>query len=242
MKINALVKIIIIALLSSLILINSHLLIMLFITLLSFALSLLSNANLAILWKRSRHYIKYVFALAIVTSLFVSDGKPIIYIGDFTLLTTHGITHSIRYIFRLFVILFSAITISSSTPNEIIYSLNKVKIPYIICFMVTVSLRFLPEFKLEYKVRLETLELRGIIIDELSLKEKMKVYSYLISPTINGALISSENLAKSLYARGFTVNGKRTKYREYLFCKKDYLILFGFLALIALVLITRSLI
>lgn len=225
MKYNALVKIIFIAFLSTLIMITDNLLMMGLLVLLSLGVALLSSASLKLLWKKIRFYLRFVFFIAIVTSVFTSKGNLIFSIGNINILTDYGLIHSFKYVCRLLVVMFSAVIISTSTPAEIIYALKRLRLPYIICFMVTIALRFMPEFRVEYKNRLESLELRGINIDEMNLKSKLKIYSFLLAPTINGALITSEELAKSLYARGFTLTAERSFYREYPFLKKDYIIL-----------------
>lgn len=80
------------------------------------------------------------------------------------------------------------------------------------------------------------MELRGITIKDLRFKQKLEIYAYLLTPTVQGLIIKSKKMADSLYIRGFGIEGKRTYYRHTDFKKQDIMMLIALILMLAITL------
>ncbi|SHK23255.1 energy-coupling factor transporter transmembrane component T family protein [Paramaledivibacter caminithermalis] len=174
--------------------------------------------------KKLRRMLGVFIAMIIVQSLFIKGGNPLIMIGKFTLLTDIGIFRASEFLLRISIILVSATILMTSTSREILQGLVEWKIPYEIAFMVSVAIRFLPLLGEELQDTLTAIQLRGIDMDKLSIKEKIKLYSHIFTPVVAGAIVKSQRLSIAMECRGFRAYNKRTSYIKLKMNTKDYLI------------------
>lgn len=173
--------------------------------------------------RRARYLFVLVISLSIIQSIFTADGSPLIEIGNFTLLTDYGLDMGLQFIIRMSVIMSSAMIISTSNISETTDALIKLKLPYELAFMMGISIKFLPEFRRDFKRRLTALQLRGVNISSLSIAKKIKIYTYLISPVVSNSLIKSEMLGISMQTRAFKAYKRRGMMRELKFSYIDYI-------------------
>lgn len=173
--------------------------------------------------KRIRHFLSVIIFITIVQSLFVKGGTTLINIGTVNILTTKGLFYALEFLLRMSIIVFSGLISLSTDGREMADGLLKFHLPYEFVFMSAVTLRFFPIFREEFSSRVNAISVRGINIKKLNLFKKIKLYSYLISPTIAGCLIRSEDLAKSVESRGFRAEKKRTMFRELKMDKVDWI-------------------
>lgn len=223
-KIDPRVKLLFIVLLTTLAVLAKDVIYLGIILLVSISINLCLKTELLMAIKRLRHFLGVLLFIAIVQSLTIKGGTVLIPIGNIALLSTKGLQFSLEFILRMSIILLSGLIAASTEGREMIDGLLKLKIPYELAFMTSISLRFIPVFSEEFRSRLNAIAMRGIDIKKLSLPKKVKVYAYLISPTISGCIMRSEELAKSMQVRGFRAYPKRTMLRELKMGVVDYLL------------------
>jgi energy-coupling factor transport system permease protein len=97
--------------------------------------------------------------------------------------------------------------------------------------MVSVAIRFLPLLTDEIKNVVTAVQLRGIELDRIPVRQRLKVYSYLIMPVVSGAIIKSRELATTMETRAFRAYPKRTSYMVLTMQRADHFIIFISLSL-----------
>jgi len=182
------------------------------------------NSEIFMVVKKLRRILGVFIAMIIIQSLFIKGGNPILSIGGFTLLTDIGIYRGLEFIIRISIILVAAAILMTSTSREILQGLVEWKIPYEIAFMVSVGIRFLPLLSEEITDTLTAIQLRGIDMEKMSLKDKLRLYSYIFTPVVAGAVLKSQNLAVAMECRGFRAFKHRTSYLKLKLKTKDYVI------------------
>lgn len=186
--------------------------------------SKLLNSEIFMVFRKLRKILGVFAAMIIIQSLFVKGGNPIIALGEITLLTDVGILMALGFLLRISIILVSASILMTSTSREVLQGLVEWKIPYEIAFMVSVAIRFLPLLKEELEDTLIAIQLRGIEMKTLSIKGKIKLYSYIFTPVVAGAIVKSQRLSIAMECRGFRAFNNRTSYKKLKMNKRDYIV------------------
>jgi energy-coupling factor transport system permease protein len=220
MKINAIIKIICIIVITSLAVFLNNVYSLLIITLFSLILLSLLRVNIADFYNKSKHYLKLIVIIAVLDSIFIKKGDALIHIKDFKIITDYGVVQGVEFICRSVIIISSALIMGTSDIGEMTTALTDMKIPYSVAFLTTVAFSTLPKLKNEFVMRLEAIELRGITIKDLKFKQKLEIYSYLIAPTIQSLIIKSNKLADYLFVKGFDTSNKRTHSERLFLCKQ----------------------
>jgi len=165
------------------------------------------------------------FAIVVIQSMFLRRGEAILSVRNFTILTSGGILMGMEFLLRVSIVLFSATIIVTSNYREIIQGLIQLKIPYDIAFMVSVAIRFLPLLHDEIKDALTAIQLRGIEINKIPFKKRLRVYSYIFMPVLSGAIRKAQTLSMAMETRAFRAYPVRTSYLVLKFSAKDYIII-----------------
>jgi len=186
--------------------------------------------------KRLKNLLIFFLALALVQSIFTSGNEVIFSIGALKILTIEGLLSGISIVIRMAIIISSALIITTSSTMEIIYGLIAMKLPYEIAFMVLISIKFLPIFKEEFVDSLTAIQLSGVDIYEIPLKQKLSLYSYIMTPSTIKALKRAKYISISMECRGFRSKDTRTSYCKLYMTKTDYIFLITSLVIILLIL------
>lgn len=181
---------------------------------------------------RLKHFLWLLIFITILQSLTIKGGTALIQIESVVIISTVGLRFAIEFILRMSVILLAGLIATSTDGRELVDGLYKMKMPYELAFMSGIAMRYIPVFRDEFSKRLSAISMRGINIKKLSPIKKMKIYGYLISPTISGCILRSSELARSLTARGFRANKKRTVYRYLKMTWLDFAIVLLFLGFV----------
>ena len=187
---------------------------MIFLSILTFGVSLYLNADFKSLIKRFKKFINLLITICIIQIIFVRTGSVLVHVGDFNIIFYDGLARGIASGLRFFIILCSAAIMANENTRRVISSLNKMHIPYSFSFMVMIALRFLPVFTQTFKNALISIQLRGIDLRKVKLGKKVKLYSYLLLPVVSDAIVKSQELAMALEARGFQAYPTRTFYLD----------------------------
>ncbi len=194
-------------------------------------LSIASGSRLFVLIRKFRRILWLFVAIAVIQSLFAPSGRVLVSIGKINIMTSGGLYRGVAMVLRMSIVMVSATIMATSNSREIIQGLVQWKIPYEIAFMVSVAIRFLPLLTDEIKNVVTAVQLRGIELDRIPVRQRLKVYSYLIMPVVSGAVIKSRELATTMETRAFRAYPRRTSYMVLTMNGSDYAVMLASLAL-----------
>lgn len=177
------------------------------------------------LYYKLRHMLKIILVIAIVQSIFTSEGTTIIKVYSIDILTTGGIIRAVKFILRVAIVIISASIVTTSSYRKIVQSLVQMKIPYEIAFMVSVGIRFLPIMIEEFNDAIIAIQLRGIDLDKIPLKSKFKIYAYIFTPVIAGSMMKAKKLSIVMETKAFRAYPQRVSYNVLTLRKLDYFIM-----------------
>ena len=189
--------------------------------------------------RRGKGLWQLILAIAILHSVFAPSGIVWLQIGSIPLLTGGGITQGLLVLIRLAVLLVTGMLFAPYRAGELIQGLVQLKLPYELAYMISVGLRFIPMLREELEDSLTALALRGIPVEALSMKQRLKVYTYLMLPMLAGSLHKAKALALSMEMRGFGAFAVRSSYRKLEMQRKDGILL-GAVVLLTLITIAST--
>lgn len=177
--------------------------------------------------KKVKGLLYAIITLAIIQSIFSSEGQAILAIKDFTILSTNGLEKGLQFILRMMIIIFSATIISTSNSRELIQGFVQWGLPYDIAFMVAIGTRFLPILTEEIKDSLTAIQLRGIEINQIPIRKRISMYSYIFTPILVGTILKAEKLSIAIEMRAFRAYDDRTSYLTLKMLRGDYVVIFA---------------
>jgi len=104
----------------------------------------------------------------------------------------------------------SASVFTLTTSRCMIQGMVQLKLPYEFAFMASVALRFLPVFTEEFRDAVTAIQLRGVDLKKIRLREKLGIYAAILTPTIYGAVDKAQKLSYAMELRAFRAYPKRT--------------------------------
>lgn len=227
MNVDPRTKLVIVLCLSTLAIFVKDILFLSGILLITVIISLIFKINMLQIFEKIKRLLYVLLAIAIVQSVFSTEGQTLIGIGKLSILTTVGLQKGLEFIIRIMIIILSATIITTSNSREIVQGLVQWKLPYEIAFMVSIGIRFLPILIEEIKDSLVAIQLRGVEIEKIPFKKRFYVYSYLFTPILVSTIIKAQKLSISIEMRGFRAYETRTSYIILKMSYVDYLIIFS---------------
>lgn len=219
-------KLIIVFLISAIAIIIDDILLLIILLLLTLLICKILSIELLEAAIKLRKFWTFFIVLAFIQSIFTSGGEAILAIGNINILTTHGLISGISIVIRMTIILCSALIIASSPIMKTIYGLIAMKLPYEIAFMVLIAMKFLPIFKDEFLNSVMAVQLSGVNLGKVPVKDKVSIYSYILMPSIVKALDKARCISISMESRGFRAYEGRTSYCKLQMRKIDYVLIF----------------
>jgi energy-coupling factor transport system permease protein len=148
----------------------------------------------------------------------------LIRVFSINLVTEKGLLMGVKTFVRMLVILTSASIMTTVNYRETVQGLVQWKVPYLLAFMVSVALRFLPIFAGELKDSLTALQLRGIDLKKIPFGKKLRVYVYLLTPVVMSVLKRAQTLSMAMEARAFGAYPSRVSYLVLKLKARDYIV------------------
>ncbi|MCL1816058.1 MAG: energy-coupling factor transporter transmembrane protein EcfT [Clostridiales bacterium] len=176
----------------------------------SLLLALVLGANLFVFARRFGGLLALLALVALAQAVFFRQGQPLLYVGDMALLYEQGLWRGLAAAMRFVVLLLSMAIMAAEKPRRVIQGLVQLGLPYVFVFMLATALRFLPLFAESFHDALIAIQLRGLVLQELNLPRKLKLYSHLLLPVVADAIIKAQELACAMELRGFGAYPTRT--------------------------------
>lgn len=202
---------------------------LLLLFILTLVILLIMRINFFRIIMRFKKLLPLLLLMLIIQSVFTAGGDVLLSFQGVNILTTNGINTSLCILFRLLTFFSSAMIIMTSHSRDYVLALVQLKIPYEIAFMVLVSLRFLPVFIEEIKDTLVAMQLRGVDLQRIPWRQKIKFYTHLFAPLLSRVMLKAHQLAIAMEARAFRVYRRRTYLRLLHYSAKDYVAMVFFI-------------
>ena len=185
---------------------------------------------------RAKWLLWFFVLMAVIQSLFSPGGRALFSVGGVTVITEEGLALGACFLCRMAVIIFSAGILARAGSRAMVQGLVALKLPYELAFMATCALSFLPMIASDMKDSLAALELRGVELRKLSFTRRIKVYTYLMIPVLEGIMVKAKELSCAMEMRAFRAYDTRTSYIVLSLKFKDYAIMLLSLAAFAVLL------
>jgi len=144
-----------------------------------------------------------VIMISIFQSIFNTSGDVLVKIGEISIITTGGAFLGASVLLRMLIIISSGMIIATKKKSEIIKAMTTLKIPYELAVMSTLAARFIPMLSQEMKDSINAISLRGVRLDKISYRKRLKVYSYLLMPVISHTIKKADEISMAMENRGF---------------------------------------
>ena len=216
------------------------------VTLFLAAIIKLSNVPLKFIVKG----LKAVLILIIFSAafnLFLTDGEVLVRIWKLKI-TKEGIYQAVFMVIRLmYLIMGSSLMTLTTTPNNLTDGLEKslgflkvIKVPvHEIAMMMSIALRFIPILIEETDKIMKAQMARGADFESKNLVSRAKNLVPLLVPLFVSAFRRAEELAMAMEARCYRGGYNRTKMRQSIITKSDYIAGCILIIYLVIIIITR---
>ncbi|MDR2687476.1 MAG: energy-coupling factor transporter transmembrane protein EcfT [Oscillospiraceae bacterium] len=128
---------------------------------------------------------------------------------------------------RLAILMLGGAMLAAYPGHALVQGMLQLRLPYQLAYMVSVGLRFAPQFSESFQDSLTAIQLRGVDLRRLKIKARLKIYTYLLMPTVAMGVGRSRKLAMAMELRGFGACEKRSSYAPLAMRGRDWLALAG---------------
>ena len=173
-------------------------------------------------------------AIALMQSIFAPSGTALISLGAVPALTVGGLLKGLLVLLRLALFITGGAMFTAYPQRALIQAMVQARMPYEAAYMISIGLRFIPRMREELKDSLTALQLRGVVIEELRLRKRLSLYSYLLLPAVAASIQNARELAMSMEMRAFRAKRGRTSYYTLSLSRSDVVLLCAVLLLAAL--------
>jgi len=192
-------------------------------------LALAMGVSFKLVFKRLKRLWQALIFVSIMRSIFTPSGTVLLEVAGIQLLTVGGIEVGVLVLLRLTLFIICGAMLTCYTVRSLIQGMVQIKMPYEVAYMISVGVRFIPKLAEELKDSLIAIQLRGVVIEELKLKKKLSLYTYLILPVIVSSMQNAKELAMSMEMRAFRAYKQRTSFFLLSLKKSDYVMFFSIL-------------
>lgn len=187
------------------------------------------------IWKSYLRVVGILFPISLtlvvmqsIAPAFPRPWTPITDFGPFTIYQ-EGIYSGVSMLLRIFsMTTFALVMIMTTHPSDLFTSLQKIGMPYVLNFILTMTLQLIPILQNEFAIVLSAQKSRGMKGSGFGAVLPSMV------PVFVGAIERVQQLSISLESRAFGSTGTKTSFRNVTMSLKDYVVLVvGVLATLA---------
>ncbi|MEA2104620.1 MAG: energy-coupling factor transporter transmembrane component T [Candidatus Cloacimonadota bacterium] len=226
MKINLRTLLIIVILITSLSIIYQTVEVQVSLIIFSVILLFLINPSKS-RFQRLAHRLKRIAlpiaVLMIFQILFRRQGE-VLWQWNFIKVTSVGLEYGIASSLRFFLLILIAGLLLDLPYFDYLMAFRGWKFPEKLTFLLASAIHFLHIFKKQFSQIQEALKLRGIILSDLPLRNRVSAFLSLLFPVVGSTLTEIRYRAISLDLRGFGLYKKRTFLHKHKLKLVDYII------------------
>ena len=194
-----------------------------------------SVASLSLVGKIGREFLTRILPMtpvAIVAFLLwtfffeISSSKEVLFQISFITIYKTSFLYATAMVFRVLTVLGAPLLFFTTTTfSELTLALVKLKVPYVVAFIVASSLRFV-DYGLDQMTTIKDAQVsRGLKLKTKTMIENPQNIIALFGPLAEKFMTFQQYLAMSMDLRSFGASSKRTFYIDFSMKKFDYLIL-----------------
>ena len=232
-RMDARAKILLLILFIVLIFITQNVLSLLFVTLFTIAIMLLSKIPIKMYLKNIKIIIPIVIFTAILNVFYVKTGAVILEFWNIKIYSD-GVLRAVYMAVRvLLLILSSSILTYTTTPNDLTDAIERLLKPlkfiglgnvvHTMSMMMTIALRFIPTLIEETDKIISAQKARGADLDSGGLIKKVKALLPILIPLLISAVRRAYELAEAMECRCYNGGKGRTRMKVLHFCMLDYI-------------------
>ncbi len=154
-----------------------------------------------------------------------SNGSTVLYaFNDYLIVTAETMWYLFARMVKMMATFFLSLTyILAVTPSEVAAGLYSMGLPYKLCSVVALALRYIPDIGRDYTNIKVSMQCRGVELDakRASLMTRLKQTVLILVPLIISSFDRIGNIANAMDLRGFGKKKKRTYYSEHEPTKAD---------------------
>ena len=154
-----------------------------------------------------------------------SNGSTVLYaFSDYLIVTAETMWYLFARMVKMMATFFLSLTyILAVTPSEVAAGLYSMGLPYKICSVVSLALRYIPDIGRDYTNIKVSMQCRGVELDakRASLMTRLKQTVLILVPLIITSFDRIGNIANAMDLRGFGKKKHRTYYSEHEPTKAD---------------------
>jgi energy-coupling factor transport system permease protein len=148
----------------------------------------------------------------------------------------HGLLVGAAVLECLVILMLGGAMLAAYPGHALVQGMLQLRLPYQLAYMVSIGLRFVPQFSESFRDSLTAMQLRGVDLRRLKFRARLKIYTYLLMPTIAMGVSRARKLAMAMELRGFGAYEKRSSYAPLAMQTKDWLAFAGILIWAAMLL------
>lgn len=248
-RMDARAKILLLILFIVLIFITQNVLSLLFVTLFTIAIMLLSKIPIKMYLKNIKIIIPIVIFTAILNVFYVKTGAVILEFWNIKIYSD-GVLRAVYMAVRvLLLILSSSILTYTTTPNDLTDAIERLLKPlkfiglgnvvHTMSMMMTIALRFIPTLIEETDKIISAQKARGADLDSGGLIKKVKALLPILIPLLISAVRRAYELAEAMECRCYNGGKGRTRMKVLHFCMLDYIAFTVMITSLVLVIISN---
>ncbi len=176
--------------------------------------------------KKFKRLFKFIIAYSILEGLYYLSINYLPETSSFVLFITILLVISIKF---MPVFIMASILVIDYKPTEILTVLESIHLPKSLAIAFTITIRYLPTFKKEFKFIKESMRVRGIAY---TWKHPFKSFEYFIVPQLFRCAILSEEITAAGLTKGIDFSSKRTSFYNLRFKFTDLLLILIFIFII----------
>lgn len=134
---------------------------------------------------------------------------------DYYVVTVETLLFFLTRLLKIFGTLFISLWfVMSITPSQLAAGLNRIGVPYKICSMIALSLRYIPDVHREFVAIKESMQMRGLELDgrKASIGRRLQANVTILLPLILSSFEKVDTIANAMELRGYGQGKKRTYY------------------------------
>lgn len=204
--------------------------------------ALLAHLHLSFIWRAMRPMLFMLVFLLIVNLLVIHEGYVLLTLGSFRIYS--GALHQTLYIVIRLALMVVITTILTATTKpldltlgieDLLKPFKRIGLPaHEIAMMISIALRFIPTLIEETQRIMKAQASRGVDLENGKLKEKIAAILSLLVPLLVSAWDRAVQLADAMEARGYVPGKHRTRYKKLKMQSYDFVLLFGGMLLLVL--------
>ena len=193
--------------------------------------------------------ILFIIVLTAILNLFYTPGVPI-WQWKFLKITVEGIWAAIYMVLRISMLITCTFLLTYTTSpilltdglEKLLGPLKKLRVPvHELSMMMSIALRFIPTLIEETDKIMSAQKARGADFDTGNLFQKARALVPLLVPLFISAFRRADELAIAMECRCYHGGEGRTRLRQLIFVRRDYLALAGSIFMVAAVYVLRYL-